>query len=564
MRYLTLITLIFCAFVSLFNYSSAAVVCPDWSSQRLEQEIAQLSAQLQRWDIAYHQQGTSLIEDAVYDNLREKQRFWLRCAKKPVSELNPPKSNEPHLHPVAHTGLKKMPSAQEVAKWMRGKQDLWVQPKIDGIAVTLVYQQGRLTTMLSRGDGQYGQDWTAKSRHIPAIPQEIADTSGQLVLQGELFLLMNGHQQKLSGGMSARSKVAGALMRRTSSPDIMQQIGVFIWEWPDGPQTMPARLQKLHELGFPLSQKFTQPVSSLEQVSQWRESWYQQALPFATDGVVIRQQQEPQGRLWRNKTASWAVAWKYPVVQKITDVTGIELSVGRSGKRSVVLLLEPVTLDDKRVARVSLGSPERLKAWDIVIGDRVAVSLAGQGIPRIDEVVWRVAVRDKAIEPEGPPLDFLSCFTPVEGCRAQFLSRLVWLSGPQGLNMAGLGPATWQKLLDARLLDSLIDWLFLTEEQLAQLPGVGSKQAQKLVAQIQLSRQQSLRRWLSALGFPTAGLPMAQRMTWRQLQQFSEQQWLTGQGIGPKNARQIQRFLHHPCVVTMMATLHQQQLPAFD
>lgn len=543
-----------------------SVDCPLWPRTRLLHETAALSTQLKHWDIEYYQRGNSLIDDATYDSLREKHLLWLKCANKPAVEPVLPRGSARQPHPVAHTGLKKLPDAAAVARWMNNKVGLWVQPKVDGVAVTLVYQQGKLISLLSRGDGQFGQDWTDKAPLIAAIPQQIPAIDENVVLQGELFLMMNDHQQSLSGGLNARSKVAGAMMSR-SSAQLMPAMGIFIWEWPDGPGEMNARMKRLTELGFPLTAKFTQPVDSVEQVSQWRDNWYQGPLPFTTDGIVIRQQDEPEGRFWRNRGAQWVVAWKYPVVRKLTDVTGIEITTGRSGKRTVVLHLAPITMDDKRVSKVSIGSPDRLKQRDIVIGDRVVVGLAGHGIPRIEEVVWRVAIRDEnplADKDNYPPLDALSCFSPQPDCRQQFLSRLAWLSGPQGLNMAGLGLATWNRLLEANLLPSLVSWLSLTPQQLESVPGIREKQAAKLWAQIQLAKQKSFRHWIVALGFPTAGVTVGETMNWFELTQMTPEQWQAIPGVGVKNAKKIRHFIESPAVSAVIEQLMQQKLPAFN
>lgn len=566
MRYLTTTALIFGLFITLGARNASAATCPAWSESRLVQEIAELSAQLKNWDVEYHQHGKSLIDDTTYDNLRKKHRFWLQCNNKPAEATVLPRGVARLAHPVAHTGLKKLPNAAAVQRWMNSKVNLWVQPKVDGVAVTLIYKHGKLISLLSRGDGQYGQDWTDKAKSIAAIPQQIPDNNASVILQGELFLMMNGHQQNLSGGLNARSKVAGAMMRRLSSK-AMPQMGIFIWEWPDGPAQMMLRTQQLKDMGFPLTAKFTQPVENIEQISQWRDLWFQTPLPFTTDGIVLRQQNEPEGRFWRNQPANWAVAWKYPVVRKMTDVTGIETTVGRSGKRSVVLRLDPIMLDDKQVSRVSLGSPARLKQRDIVIGDRVVVSLAGQGIPHIDEVVWRVTVRGEnplnAIDEDSKP-GALSCFRPIGLCREQFLSRLVWLSGPKGLNMTGLGLATWKKLLDADHLPDLVSWLSLTQQQLESITGIGKKQASNLFAQIQLSRQKSFRQWMTALGFPAAGLQASEKRNWHELEQMTTEQWLATRGIGVKNASKIRQFILHQEVVAMVEQLVQHRLPAFN
>lgn len=564
MRYTKFIALIFGLFITQPALSASAPACPSWPASRLAIEITSLSAQLQDWDVKYHLLGHSQIDDATYDSLREKHQFWLQCANQAAEQPILPRGDAKSSHPIAHTGLKKVPDKIALKRWMDNKSQLWVQPKVDGVAVTLLYEHGKLVSLLSRGDGLYGQDWTHKAKTIAVIPQLIPDNSQRVILQGELFLMMNGHQQNISGGLNARSKVAGAMMR--VSQQNMPALGIFIWEWPDGPGDMKTRINRLSEMGFPLTAEYTRPVENVEQVGEWREKWYHSPLPFTTDGIVIRQQAEPEGRFWRNRPANWAVAWKYPVVRKLTDVTAIEMTTGRSGKKSVVLHLQPIVLDDKRVTRVSLGSPERLKLRDIVIGDRVAISLAGQGIPRIDEVVWRVAVRGEKTTPtnDNAKLDAFSCFRPDKDCREQFLSRLVWLSSPQGLNMTGFGTATWKKLINANLLPDLVSWLSLTRQQLAAIPGIGEKQANSLFAQMQLAKQKNFQQWISALGFPAAGLNVIDKTNWLEINAVTTEQWQSKAGIGQKSAKQIRRFIEHPDVIAMVEKLVQERLPAFD
>lgn len=539
--------------------------CPVWSSARLTQEARQLTTQLAQWDKDYHQSGSSPIEDAVYDNLRQKQQLWLACAGQPVPVMAVPGGEEAvYAHPVAHTGLSKLRDKQGVANWMRGRKNLWVQPKIDGVAVSLVYRHGQLAALLSRGDGQKGQNWTTKAAFIPSIPLKIADISPELVLQGELYLKMTGHQQSVEGGVNARSKVAGAMMR-TSATELLNQMGVFIWSWPDGPAVMSDHLQRLSQLGFPVVSEFTLPVSSADDVAKWRDAWFIQPLPFATDGVVIRQEEELAGKYWQNKPATWAVAWKYPPARQLTEVSGITTTTGRSGKVTVILNLKALKLDDKWVSKVNVGSVSRFKQWNVVVGDQVAITLAGQGIPRLDEVVWRVSERPLMELPDSQSYGPLSCFTPETGCRAQFLSRLIWLSGAEGLDMTGFGGATWQKLVDGIPLNSLTDWLTLNEKEMSAVPGIGIKQAQKLMAQIQLARDKSFRRWLSALGFPSFALTFAQQQqTWRQIQQLTTQDWEMTAGVGKKRTSQVLDFIHHQKVAVMSEALKQAQLPAFQ
>lgn len=539
-------------------------VCPDWAAERLHEETRRLEAQLSHWDRAYHLQGENQIEDSLYDSLRKKYQLWLECAHKTTVDPNPPRGNSQHMHPVAHTGLKKMRDRSSMAAWIQKHDDVWIQPKIDGVAATLIYRYGRLSALLSRGDGEFGQDWTSKAVFIPSIPQTIPDQNERLVFQGELFLMMNGHQQNLSGGVNARAKVAGAMMSK-KPVGTLKQIGVFIWSWPDGEKFMPQRLARLSMLGFPLTADFTHSVHSFDEAAKWRENWYQQPLPFVTDGVVVRQGQEPLGRYWKNTTASWAVAWKYPPPHTVAEVSGIETTIGRRGKVSVVLLVKAVKLDDKIVNKVSVGSLARFNRWNVVPGDQVVLSLAGQGAPRLDEVIWRVAERPLTALPNPQNYNSLTCFTVQEKCSEQFLSRLIWLSGPQGLKITRVGGKIWRDMIDTNLVSSLTDWLSLTPAQLLTLPGISAQRAQKLYAELQQTRQQSFKRWLSALGFPSFALNVAEKQeNWRNLSHMTKPQWLSEAGIGEKRADQIISFINSTEIQVLIDILRKEKLPAFQ
>ncbi|CNL84823.1 NAD-dependent DNA ligase LigB [Yersinia kristensenii] len=539
----------------------AESVCTKWSEERMSGEINLLEKRLFLWDVAYHQQGISLLPDNVYDQLQDKLHGWRSCHGLPDKKNSTLiASNGKSPHPVAHTGLKKLKDETALIDWMAGRKNLWVQPKIDGVAVTLVYQAGNLTQILSRGNGLKGQDWTDKAPFISAIPQYIAAAPPLLTLQGELFLQMEGHQQAQSGGVNARASVAGALMRKSATP-LLAKLGIFIWAWPDGPKGMREKTELLKEMGFPLTAYYSESVFSSRDVAHWRKLWFEMPLPFVTDGVVIRQDDEPAGRYWHATPGNWSVAWKYPPPQQITEIKDIHFTVGRTGKVTAILQVAPVKIDDKWIRRVNVGSIARWKQWDIVPGDQVTITLAGLGIPRLDNVVWRVSQRDEITPPAANKFHQLSCFRLLSvECKPQFLSRLAWLSGANGLDMQNVGSGLWRELVHHGLINSLVDWLSLSIEQIAAVPGIGQVRAEKIYLQFQLARQQPFPQWLQALGFPQA-IPIDSQ--WYSLQQRSITEWRLISGIGAVRAKQINHFLHHPEIQMMADFLSQQGITGF-
>ena len=538
------------------NFPAVAAVCPDWDSTRSGKEIDALRHQLEQWDDVYYTEGKSPIEDDVYDQLREQLNQWLGCfqPQNPIPVRLPDNGKQPH--PVAHTGLKKLSDRRQLMQWIAQREDLWIQPKVDGVAVTLVYQHGKLVSAVSRGNGLQGKDWTAKVRQIPGIPHLLTDAPPSLVLQGELFLKMTDHRQRTQGGVNARSVVAGEMRRHQPSP-VLSQMGLFVWEWPDGPKTMPERLEKLKEMGFAMTADYTHAIGSFADAEKWRHDWYHDPLPFVTDGVVIRQTKEPQGRYWRNTSADWAIAWKYPPVHQVAEVVDVVFSVGRTGKIAVVLKLNPLKLDDKSVSRVNVGSLSRWKQWDVLPGDRVSISLAGQGIPRLDNVVWRGTERPAIVSPNEHDFHAFSCFRYSAVCQQQFLARLVWLSGDHGLKLAGVREGMWLRLIQHDLLEDVLSWLSLTEAQLNAVNGMGDKRARDIYESLQSARQMPLSRWLLALGIPVPRSAMSalDNVNWLALQQWTAQQWRQFSGIGERRAEEIMAFLKHPIVVELIARL---------
>lgn len=244
-----------------------AAVCPVWSQAKAEKEMASLSAQIKRWDEAYWKQGVSEINDEVYDQLHGRLTQWQRCFGSEPSEEKLPALTGSVKHPVAHTGVHKVASKEELRQWMRVRQHLWLQPKVDGVAVTLVYRNGKLTQAISRGDGLTGEDWTGKVRLIPSVPQNLTGALANSVLQGELYWLCDNHIQSQLGGINARAKVAGAMMRQKDN-SLLSKIGVFIWAWPDGPKDMRTSLAELSQAGFPLSARYTLPAESVDAVQK--------------------------------------------------------------------------------------------------------------------------------------------------------------------------------------------------------------------------------------------------------------------------------------------------------
>ncbi|HHU3464241.1 TPA: NAD-dependent DNA ligase LigB [Escherichia coli] len=544
--------------------SSAWAVCPAWSPARAQEEISRLQQQIKQWDDDYWKEGKSEVEDGVYDQLSARLTQWQRCFGNETRDVMMPPLAGTVIHPVAHTGVRKLADKNALRLWMREHNDLWVQPKVDGVAVTLVYRDGKLNKAISRGNGLKGEDWTQKVSLISAVPQTVSGPLANSTLQGEIFLKRKGHIQQQMGGINARAKVAGLMMRQGNS-DTLNSLAVFVWAWPDGPHLMTDRLKDLATAGFTLTQTYTRAVKNTDEVAHVRNEWWKAKLPFVTDGVVVRAAKEPESRHWLPGQAEWLVAWKYQPVAQVAEVKAIQFAVGKSGKISVVASLVPVMLDDKKVQRVNIGSVRRWQEWDIAPGDQILVSLAGQGIPRIDDVVWRGAERTKPTPPENR-FNSLTCYFASDVCQEQFISRLVWLGSKQVLGLDGIGEAGWRALHQTHRFEHIFSWLLLTPEQLQNTPGIAKSKSAQLWHQFNLARQQPFTRWVMAMGIPLtrAALNASDERSWSQLLFSTEQFWQQLPGTGSGRARQVIEWKENAQIKKLGSWLAAQQITGFE
>src|SRR5690554_3402512 len=225
--------------------------------------VATLVERIAEWDDAYYRRGEALVSDAIYDQARARLVRWQRCFPGRVAE--PPRPSHPGgeaVHPVPQAGLTKLPDEAAVERWLSRRDDVWIQPKVDGVAVTLVYRRGELVRAISRGDGRRGQSWTERVKQLPGVPQRLAE-AGDAILQGELYLRLEEHVQAVSGDAGARAGVSGLMARKSLEADAAARIGLFVWDWPDGPPAMEARLEGLVRLGFAEARTHSLPVADM-------------------------------------------------------------------------------------------------------------------------------------------------------------------------------------------------------------------------------------------------------------------------------------------------------------
>lgn len=526
------------AFLPIFLTSAFAEPCP---APPAAAAVKTLVERLAEWDEAYYRRGESLVSDDVYDQARTRLAHWRRCYPERVPALPVPRhSGGEAAHPLPQTGLAKLPDRSAVERWLLRRHDVWIQPKVDGVAVTLVYDRGELVRAISRGDGVSGQDWTRRVQQLPGVPTRLPEAR-QAVMQGELYWRFDGHVQADDGNAGARARVSGLMAREALDPAAVADIGLFIWDWPDGPEEMTERLATLARLGFADTAEWSLPVADITEVARYREALFHEPQPFATDGVVLRQASRPTGEAWRAEPPDWAVAWKHPAREALAEVRGVVFRIGRSGRVTPVLQLFPVALEGRTIRRVSLGSLDQWRVHDIRPGDHVVIALAGLTIPQLRDVAWQAETREPLVVPDPSEYHALSCLRLAPGCEEQFLERLVWLSGPEALSLSGLGPGTWRALVRAGKIDGLLDWMRLDASDLKAAHGIGPVRAAELMAAFTAARARTFPRWLQALGAPP-GVASALPAGWAAMAARSVDEWAREPGIGPVRARALRAF----------------------
>lgn len=556
------LSLLLCLLLMLPLLSAHATQCPEHTPEQAEAEAGRLRETLGYWDDQYHRLGLSKVPDDIYDQSQSRLRQLQRCFS--LAGARPPLASAggPISHPVVHTGVDKLADSQAVERWMAGKKGVWIQPKVDGVAVTLIYRKGRLESLLSRGDGVHGHDWSRHIGDLGTLPRQLPQAL-DLVLQGELYLRLQAHVQAQAGSANARGSVAGLLARKRLGHEQGTRIGLFVWDWPHGPDNQAERLAQLATLGFADSLRYSRAISTPQEAAEWRQHWYRSALPFATDGVILRQDSRPPAQRWQARAPYWIAAWKYPFAQALAEVGDVDFRIGRTGQITPVLKLKPVMLDDRRISQVSLGSLARWQALDIRPGDQVAVSLAGLTIPRFEQVVHRASERQPVASPDPTQHGALTCWQTSERCEAQFIARLTWLSGKQGLALPGLGQGTWRHLVQAGQVTDMTDWLTLDSQHLATLAGFDSARAAKLQALAELARARPFEQWLRGLGVPLPRNSVLQG-DWQQLAQRSVQDWQTLPGIGQSRAARLAAFFAEPSVQAIALALGEQGVDGFQ
>ncbi len=467
--------------------------------------------------------------------------------------------------------------------------------KIDGLAVTLTYEEGKLAKGATRGDGQTGEDITTSLKTINTIPLALFEPVS-LEARGEVFMpipsfeKLNEKRKQAGEPEFANPRNAGSGSLRQLDPKVTRErdLDIFIYggiiETENKPPTQWETLQTLQNLGFKVNPA-SQPCKNIREVIDFCNIWNEKRfdLPYTTDGVVIKvndlNSQEILG--YTSRSPRWAIAYKFPPEQAMTKLGDIEMSVGRTGAVGPIALLEPVKLAGTVVKRASLHNADEIKRLDVRVGDTVWVKKAAEIIPKVIGVNLRKRPPDTQpfVYPEKCPV----CGTPLEreqdevayhcpnhaGCEAQVRGRLEYWVSRDAMDIEWVGESLIKQLTDKGLVKDPGDLYALTKEDVLSLERMGEKSAENIINAIRESKNRPFYRLVNALGIKYVGRETAYLLS-REFHSIDElknagfEEICAIDGIGEKIARSIVKFFENSYSLSILEKLKLHNVKLYE
>ena len=560
------------------------------NSMNISEKIRALIEQLNEYNYQYYILDRPTVEDYVYDamlrelEILEQENPEMVYPDSPTQRVGgaPSKAFDTVIHPVPLESLQDLFSEGEIDDFDRRVREeveapiYMVEPKIDGLSVSLEYRNGLFVKGATRGDGKIGEDVTENLKTIRTIPLKIPDAPERLVVRGEVFMPkrvfeeLNAMKEENGEPSFANPRNAAAGSLRQLDPRIVakRNLDILIFNIQMGGEeklsTHREALDYLRSLRFKTIDSVQ--CNSLQEVraeiSRLAEARF--LLPYEIDGAVIKINSLRERELLGStaKYPRWAAAWKYPPEIKETVVREIQIQVGRTGVLTPRAMLDPIRLAGTTVSYATLHNQDNISNKDIRVGDTVKVRKAGEIIPEILEVVTEKRPPDAVpfLYPTVCPV----CQSPVvrdadgaairctgTGCPAQLLRNLEHFVSRDAMDIEGLGGAILEKMIEIGLVKDAADLYQLTEEHLYPLWDKGTKLANKLITSIQNSKKRDLSNLIYALGIRQVGQKAAQLLaenfkTMDRFLQAAEDELTQMSDIGPITAASIIAWRDQP------------------
>lgn len=566
-------------------------------SPNVEQRIQQLRDEINYHNYRYYVEDSPEIPDAEYDRLLrelqalEAQHPELVTPDSPTQRVGaePVKAFGEVKHPIPMLSLDNAFSDDEVAEFDRRirerlgieQVEYVAEPKLDGLAVSMLYEDGRLVRAATRGDGITGEDVTHNVRTIASVPLRLMgkDYPARLEVRGEVYMPKEGfealNQRAREKGekefVNPRNAAAGSLRQldpRISAerPLAVYCYGVGLVEGRELAPTHTGVLEQLQHWGLRVSPEI-KPVTGMDQLLAYYDGLARRRadLPYEIDGVVYKvnrlDQRERLGFV--SRAPRWAIAHKFPAQEEITRLLDIEVQVGRTGAITPVARLEPVFVGGVTVSNATLHNQDEINRKDVRVGDTVIVRRAGDVIPEVVSVV--LSKRPKNAKRFTMPMQCPVCGSDVihaEGeavarcsgglfCAAQRKEAIKHFASRKAMDIDGLGDKLVEQLCEQGLVRDVADLYSLTREQLAGLERMGEKSAQNLSEALEKSKETTLARFLFALGIREVGEATARNLagyftTLEAIRSASEEELQQVPDVGPVVAAHIRAFFQQP------------------
>jgi DNA ligase (NAD+) len=524
-----------------------------------EKEIKKLRAEIAGHDHRYYALDDPSISDREYDDMMQRLRELegkfpqLITGDSPTQRVagQPLQSFKTVSHRTPMLSLDNTYSAEElrefdarISKILESQKYEYVaELKIDGLAVSLQYQNGRFHQGATRGDGTKGDDVTANIRTIKAVPLSLSARSaglqevearGEVYLPRQEFLRINREKEEAGESPFAnpRNAAAGTLKLLDPQAVAKRRLSVFIYGVGQAPEKLSdhySTLESLKEAGFKIN-PYIKLCPDIQSVIKYCDHWENRRdeLDYETDGMVIKVNSFEQQKILGATAHSprWAMAYKFPARQATTILKDVEFSLGRTGVVTPVALLEPVLLSGSTVSRASLHNEDELVKKDIHYGDTVFVEKAGEIIPQIIKVV--LEKRPPQAKPVRMPRSCPSCGEPISrnpeeaawrclnvSCPAQVKGRIEHFAARGAMDIDGLGSAMVEALVNSGMIKDYGDLYSLQGEQLMKLERLGKKSAENLLQGIETSKDNPFWKVVLALGIDNVGSQVARLLAQR-------------------------------------------------
>ena len=570
--------------------------------------IQQLRTEIEHHRYLYHVKDTQEISDAALDSLKKELTDLETQYPDLISSTSPTQrvggQPLPEFKTVPHDprmlSLEDAFSLGDLAAWQTRNQKIvdrefeyFIELKIDGVAIALVYEDGHLVQGATRGDGTTGEDVTQNIKTIEAIPLKLRNApTGRLEIRGEVYILKDDfaalNRKRESQGLALfknpRNSAAGAIRQLDPKLVAERPLRFFAWEITSGLplKTRAAEYETLQELGFAVPPDAL-VATDLKKVAAFidQEAKRRDKRPFLVDGAVLKiNDLAVANRLGIvGKAPRASIAYKFAAEEATTTVEDIVVQVGRTGALTPVAHLAPVDVAGTTVSRATLHNADEIKRKDVRVGDTVIIHKAGDIIPEVVKVLPRLR------PPKAKSFRFPSkcpvCDSPVtrdpdgaiyrctnSQCFPQRREQIIHAVGRSGFDIEGLGDKIIEQLMQAGLIEDPADLWELEVGDLTPLERFAEKKAENIIAEIQAKQKISLTRFLVTLGIPNVGTITAQDIarefrTLKKIQSATQAQFAAVEGVGEvvaeslaaffadsKNQELITRYQKHGLTVT--------------